>query len=148
MEASERMNPSQRYLVLLLGIVSIAVAVTLWGRPTLSHRSSGANSGTRLVPTVDLWLRIDHDGKLVPDMVVVEKGSRVTVSLKNESSKAARVELPGYEDRLAPGRLEPGAVWVGGFEADRPGDDFAWVIDGKTSGRFVVNGSHLIEGHQ
>lgn len=148
MKATERTNPNQRYLVLLLGVVSIAVAVSLWGAPMLSQRGSSRVPAATAVPVQELSLRIENDGTITPATGVVEKGTRVIVSLTNMSGKSTRVELPGYEDLIAPGQLQPGAVWRGEFHADRPGEDFAWLVNGKTAGRLVVKGSHLIEGHQ
>lgn len=145
---NDRTSSGRRYLGLLIAIVGVSVAVSLWGRPTMSHRRSSAGPSAASVPAVEVLLRIEHDGTLNPDMVVVENGSRVAVSLKNESGRPMPVELPGYEDRIAPGRIEPGGTWRGEFVADRPGDDFAWLVHGKTAGRFVVSGSHLIEGHR
>ena len=34
------------------------------------------------------------------------------------------------------------------FTADRPGDDFAWIVNGIPAARLTVSGSHLIEGHR
>jgi hypothetical protein len=148
MEVNDRTGASRRYLGLLVAIVAVSVAASLWGRPTMSHRRSGASPDAASGPAVEALLRIEHDGTMTPDMVVVEKGTRVAVSLRNESARPVRVELPGYQDRIAPGQIEPGATWRGEFVADRPGDDFAWLLHGKTAGRLVVNGSHLIEGHR
>ena len=41
-----------------------------------------------------------------------------------------------------------GANYVHHVLADRPGDDFAWIVDGAAVGRLVVQGSHLVEGHR
>jgi hypothetical protein len=68
--------------------------------------------------------------------------------MTNAGTAAATIALPGYEDRLTVPRLEPGAQWSGGFLADRPGDDFAWVVNERPAGRFLVAGSHLVEGHR
>jgi hypothetical protein len=148
MEATERVNPSQRYLVLLIGVVSIAVAVTLLRAPMLGRRGASRVPAATAVPLQELSLRIEADGTITPPTGVVDKGARVVVSLTNASDKPIRVELPGYEDLIAPGDLQPGAVWRGEFRADRPGEDFAWLVSGRTAGRLIVKGSHLIEGHQ
>jgi hypothetical protein len=54
----------------------------------------------------------------------------------------------GYEDRLGAVRVAPDSLWRGEFVADRPGQDFAWVLDGAPAGRLEVAGSHLVEGHR
>jgi hypothetical protein len=61
---------------------------------------------------------------------------------------AVGLALAGYEDRLAIPALSPGATWSGEFIADRPGEDFAWLLDGVPAGRLAVTGSHLVEGHR
>jgi hypothetical protein len=59
-----------------------------------------------------------------------------------------RVVLSGYEDRVTLAALAPGARWTATLVADLPGDDFTWLVDGAPTGRFVVTGSHLVDGHR
>jgi len=72
----------------------------------------------------------------------------VQLSLVNTGARAIAPTLAGYEDRFAPGTIAPGATWSGTFVSDRPGEAFAWLIDGEPCGRLSVSGSHLVEGHR
>jgi hypothetical protein len=58
------------------------------------------------------------------------------------------VALAGYEELLPPRRIAPGETWSAEFVSSRPGDDFAWLVDGRPAGRLRVTGSHLEEGHR
>jgi hypothetical protein len=72
----------------------------------------------------------------------------VTLSIVNHGTRAVGIELSGYGDRVHVTGLAPGATWEGEFLADRPGDDFAWLLDGRPAGRLEIRGSHLVEGHR
>jgi hypothetical protein len=85
---------------------------------------------------------------MVPPFATVPKGTRVLLSVTNRRRLPVEVALPGYEDHLPSFRLRAGETWRGAFLADRPGEDFAWMIDGSPAGRFTVAGSHLVEGHR
>ena len=44
---------------------------------------------------------------------------------------------------------EHGTSWIDEqVFADRPGDDFAWEVNGQVAGKLTVSGSHLVEGHR
>jgi hypothetical protein len=138
----------RRYLGLLLVSVVVAVALTLLGRTAARRAPVGGAPGSVSIRPVELVLTIGPDGAMAPSSMSVEKGTRVLASLTNTGNSSARVELPGYEDRIAAVTIEPGDTWRGEFLADRPGDDFAWVVNGRPAGRLMVAGSHLIEGHR
>ena len=70
------------------------------------------------------------------------------VTLANEGGRFLTVTLAGYEDRVPPAPLGPGATRTVTFLADRPGEAFAFLVDGEPSGRLAVTGSHLPEGHR
>jgi hypothetical protein len=70
------------------------------------------------------------------------------VRVVHRGTGPARLALMGYEDRLGVAEVAPGATWRASFVADRPGDDFAWMLDGAPAGRLRVSGSHLVEGHR
>lgn len=139
---------TRRYLWLAVAIVALALALTTWGGRISRRPAVTANSDSTWVRTEDVDLMIGPDGGMTPASVTVEKGSRVHVSMSNTGQTPVRVELPGYEERFAPVAVEPGGTWRGELIADRPGDDFAWLVDGRPAGRLIVTGSHLIEGHR
>jgi hypothetical protein len=75
-------------------------------------------------------------------------GTRVTLTVTNASGARARLRLAGYEDIVDTGTLEAGETRATTFDADRPGDRFAWLIGEEPRGRLDITGSHLEEGHQ
>lgn len=56
--------------------------------------------------------------------------------------------ITGYEHRVGPVHLGPGLSRELVFTTDRPGDDFAFLLNGELVGRLEVTGSHLVEGHR
>ena len=134
------------YLWLLGIVVGLALVLTAVGRaPRQLPGAVPAASAPAPVVTVTLEIRGDS---ISPAVVRVAKGDRVALVVLNAGPSGARLSLPGYEDRLEAIPLAPGAAWRGGFLADRPGDDFAWILNGRPAARLVVEGSHLVEGHR
>ena len=134
----------RRYLWLFALTLIAGAGLTLAAR---RPRRVEAPQAAAPVPVVRLAVAIE-DGALVPAVTSVPKGHEVRLAVENRGRARATLALAGYEDRLAIPALEPGARWSGAFTADRPGDDFAWTIDGRPAGRFAVQGSHLVEGHR
>lgn len=138
----------RRYLWLLVASAAVALILTMWGGTRKSRSlAPDATQDTWVRPT-EIEIMIGPDGGMTPASIRVEKDRRVLASLTNAGHRPARVEIPGYEDRFAAVTIDPGVTWRGEFLADRPGEDFAWLVNGKPAGRFVVAGSHLIEGHR
>ena len=132
------------YLGLALVVVALAVGLTLLGRPRHAETPVRAVAPA---PVVVLELAIEGD-RMAPAISSVPKDARVRLRVRVRGARAVRLSLAGYEDRLGIPELVPGSSWTGEFFADRPGDDFAWLIDGVPAGRLAVTGSHLIEGHR
>ena len=78
----------------------------------------------------------------------IDAGSVVTLTVTNRTGQALRVRLTGYEDRVDSGEIVPGGTWRGEFVADRPGEQFAWLVNAQPRGRLDILGSHLVEGHR
>lgn len=136
---------TRRYLLLVAVVALAAIAVS-----ALARRPRAANpraTETVALPHVDLVLAIE-DGRITPESAAVPKGHRVRLRLSNHGAAAADVRLAGYEDQVAVTALAPGATWTLEFTADRPGDDFAWLVNDQPAGRLAVTGSHLLEGHR
>ena len=133
-----------RYLLLVIGIVVIALALTLLGRPR-PHEAPVSAPAPAPVAMVTLTI---EGGRLSPAITSVAKGTQVRLRVDMREARGVRLALAGYQDRLAIPALEPGTTWSGEFIADRPGEDFAWLIDGIPAGRLLVTGSHLVEGHR
>jgi hypothetical protein len=81
-----------------------------------------------------------------PDRIAA--GSLVQLAVRNRTGAAIRLALTGYEDRVTIAALEPDSTWRTRFLADRPGEQFAWLVDGQPRGRLDIAGSHLVEGHR
>ena len=135
----------KRYVVLLSIAALMSLLVVHAGR-TWSPR--GPRAGAAPAPdSVVVGIALTEAG-VSPALVTVPKDRRVVLTVFNHRRLAAGISLQGYQDVLTPGVLAPGATWRGSFLADRPGDDFRWMIEGEPAGRFVVVGSHLLEGHR
>jgi hypothetical protein len=135
----------RRYLSLLALIVVLAVALTALGRPR--PRVVPRERPEPQAPAVELVIGI-LDGRVRPAVASVPKGSLVRLRVDMRGDRPARLALSGYQDRLTIPELAPGMVWSGEFLADRPGEDFAWLLDGEPAGRLTVTGSHLVDGHR
>ena len=137
---------TRRYAA-LFGVILLTAVVLALVRAPQSASTQHARAAAETTPAETLMLLVT-DGNVTPAYAAVPKGARVRLIVKNRGTTAAALALAGYEGRLTVPRLEPGASWSGTFQADLPGDDFAWMADGKPAARFAVTGSHLVEGHR
>jgi hypothetical protein len=135
----------KRYLV-LLGIAALLSLVVAHAGRTWAPRASRATAAAS-PDSVAVEIALTETG-VAPALVAVPKDRRVILTVTNHRRLTTGVTLQGYQDVLQPGILAPGATWRGRFLADRPGDDFRWMVEGEPSGRFAVVGSHLVEGHR
>jgi hypothetical protein len=135
----------KRYVVLLAIAALMSLLVVHAGR-TWSPR--GSRAATAPAPDSLVVAIALTEAGVSPALVTVPKDRRVVLTVFNHRRLAAGISLQGYQDVVSPGILAPGATWHGSFLADRPGDDFRWMIEGEPAGRFVVVGSHLVEGHR
>lgn len=135
----------RRYLILFAITLAAGVALSVVARrPRLDAAAPPPDAP---IPMVALAVAIE-DGALTPQITTTPKGYEVRITVENHGRSTVTLALGGYEDRLTIPALAAGARWSGAFIADRPGEDFAWLVDGRPAGRFVVQGSHLIEGHR
>lgn len=135
----------KRYAWLLAVGVVLSLGALVVGR-TVRFSAPAPEAATELETTA-LDLVLGADG-LEPRTAAVPKDHRVMLSVRNDRPSPVTLTLQGYDDRLAAGPIAPGQTWRGEFIADRPGEAFAWVVDGVASGRLSVTGSHLVEGHR
>ena len=98
-------------------------------------------------PGVTVSLTVEN-GAVSPRVSMVRKGYRVHLAVLNLDRGAIRFELTGYEERVSSPRIAPDSTWHTLFVADRPGDEFEWLVNGHPAGRLVVLGSHLEAGHE
>lgn len=131
-------------------IALLAVALGLGLLAGLARRIPQPTSPlpTRLAarPEQSLMLTVSA-GRVTPGECAVPVGTRVRLAALGAGRDTVQLSLMGYEDHVALA-LPPGATRTLEFDADRPGEDFAWLVNGAPAGRFRVTGSHLVKGHQ
>jgi len=136
-------SPSYRWLALSVVAGALALAVFARGPKTAPQPARPAAT------TAAESLQVEIAGGVVrPERTSVRKGSAVVFALQNRDNVPRRFALAGYEDRGISGTIRARGTVALRFLADRPGEDFAWVVDGRPAGRFAVTGSHLEEGHR
>jgi hypothetical protein len=134
----------KRYFTLLVVSVVIAIALAVvMKRP----RSLAPRPLAVAIPEVTLRLTI-QPGAVMPPRSAVPKNHRVRLQVLNRGGQSLTLALAGYEDRLGTRAIAAGALWDTSFVADRPGEDFAWLLNGEPAGQLTVTGSHLVEGHR
>jgi len=138
---------TRRYLLLLAAVFAVGIALSFVARSRWMRPAQAPPSTATTVARVSVSIHV-RDGVITPGESVVPLGAKVALEVVNDGQKEIMLALSGYEGRLA-------AVHVAGvtttrteFTADRPGEDFAWLVDGHPAGRLQVAGSHLIEGHR
>ena len=135
----------KRYLVLFgsalaLGLVLMLLALTV-------HAPAPVVTRAPEIPAVDLELTLTSQG-ISPELSSVPKDHRVRLTIVNRRRDRVGLSLHGYQDRLMIGWIDPDSTWRGEFLADRPGEGFAWMLEGEPVGKLAVVGSHLVEGHR
>ena len=136
----------KRYLMLFVGAVVVGFILLAVGRRIPAGPSGGEHAPRG--PVVEVAITVTPDSHIEPDAISVPKDARVRLSVTNRHRLAVSLALMGYQDRFGVPYVAPDSTWRGEFVADRPGDDFAWVLEGAPVGRLRVTGSHLVEGHR
>jgi hypothetical protein len=136
---------NRRWLLLLALVPVAALALGLLARRP--HAEAPRPQSVVAAPEIDLPLTLDG-GRVEPEHAAVPEGRRVRLVVRNAGGDTAELRLAGYEDRVQMASLAPGETRRLSFLVDRPGDDFAWLVQGRPAGRLSVTGSHLIEGHR
>jgi len=135
---------SRRYGLLAAGLLVAGLALGALARMPRQEAPTLVAAPTK---RRDIVIAIRADGTVIPERISVPVGAEVTLVAANEGPLPRTLSLSAYGDRLdllvAPGRTGRSV-----FRAERPGQEFVWLVDGVPSGRFIVTGSHLIEGHE
>ncbi len=126
--------------------VTLALALAIVSLARLPRRDAAPVPATPASPVVALALDL-AGGSVVPAVSAVPKDHRVRLEVRNRGRTPARLALAGYEDRVS-ATIAAGETLRVEFLADRPGEDFPWLLDGSPAGRLSVTGSHLVEGHR
>jgi hypothetical protein len=135
----------RRYGTLFAIVLAIAV---LLARVRAPHGAAGHHGAATAPARAETLSLVVENGAIAPAYASVPKGSVVHVHVACRGSAPVSLALAGYESRFSIPPLSPGSRWGGSFVADLPGDDFAWLLDGKPVARLQVTGSHLEEGHR
>lgn len=133
-------------LLTLLAVVLVAGALT--GMLSRVWRPAGPAPAPKVAqPDYDLALTVTGR-RVMPEAVAIPKHRLVHLSVTNRDTRPVTLSLAGYEDRLHTAPIPPDSTWRGTFLADRPGEGFAWQVNGMALGRLDITGSHLEEGHR
>ena len=135
----------KRYLMLFGSALVFGIALMLVARTV--HMPAPPAPKVAEIPSVDLTLTLTKQG-ISPENSTVPKDHRVRLTIVNHRRDRVGLSLHGYQDRLMIGWIDPDSTWRGEFLADRPGDGFAWMLEGEPVGQLIVAGSHLVEGHR
>ena len=135
----------RRYALLFVALTLIGLGLNAWFRRARLESPAPARAAEA---AIDVALTITPESRIEPTEIAVAKDTRVRLTVTNRHRLAVSLALMGYQDRFAVAYLQPDSVWRGEFLADRPGDDFAWMLEGAPVGRLRVTGSHLVEGHR
>lgn len=134
---------TRRWLLLAALVLAGAVAFTVAGR--LPRRPAPAEAPAPPPPLDQATLEI-AGGEVRPARTEGVLGHRLAVTMVNRGGAAARLTLSGYEHAFAPRVLAPGESRTDTLLLDLPGEDFAWMLDGRPAAQLHVAGSHLAEG--
>ncbi len=137
------MSAARRYGMLAMVIAVGGAGLAVYAR--MPHRAAVSHEAVAAAPQAAARVVVDARGV---SEARVASGSDVTLTLANQRDTEVALDLAGYSDRIGVQHVPAHGSAVVRFHADRPGDDFAWMLDGQPAGRFVVTGSHLQEGHQ
>lgn len=136
---------TRRWLLLGLFVLAGAIAFSVAGR---LPRRAPAPEADPPPPPLDLaTLEIDGAGAR-PARTAAVLGHRLAITVVNRGRAAVRLALSGYEHAFAPRVLAPGESRTDTLLLDLPGEDFAWMLDGRPAAQLRVAGSHLSEGHR
>jgi hypothetical protein len=133
------------YQALTAATAAVALGLALLARAP--HRGAAPAPAKAAAPAAAIALDIEG-GAVAPPLSTVPRDRRVRLEVRNRGRAAVAFALAGYEDRVRAAAIAPGETLRLEFLADRPGEDFAWLLDGRPGGRLVVAGSHLVDGHR
>jgi hypothetical protein len=134
----------RRYAVLLA--ITLIAALLLPGAAR-RLRARAEAPAPAAIPEAILTLTLDG-ARVAPERGAVPKDHRVRLTVTNVGAAPVTLELAGYQDVLPAHDVPAHGRWEASFLADRPGEDFAWLLDGQPAGVLSVTGSHLVEGHR
>lgn len=138
---------TRRYLTLLVAVAVLGIALSFVAHSRWMRSGQAPASAAAPAARVPVSIHV-RDGAVTPSESVVPLGARVALEVVNDGPKEIELALSGYEGTVPVLHVAGVAAASAEFTADRPGEDFAWLVDGRPAGRLRVAGSHLIEGHR
>ena len=132
-----------RWILVFAVLGALAVSILLRMPQRAVARTAAPAQVDTLAVAVDVFA--DHV-ETQPQTFAV--GRTVALTVTNHRAAPLRFALTGYQDCVPAAAIAPNAPAHITFIANRPGDQFAWLIDGSPMGRLDIRGSHLVEGHQ
>lgn len=126
-------------------VLALVLALSLVSRLPRRPAAPPAPPPPAQVDAVSLVVR---GGAVEPARAEGVLGHRLAVTVTNAGAAAVRLSLSGYEHGYAPRVLAPGESRCDTLLLDLPGEDFAWMLDGRPVAQLRVAGSHLVEGHR
>ena len=138
---------TRRYLVLLAVVFALGIALSFLAHSRWMRPGQAPVSAATTVARVPVSIHV-RDGGVTPEESVVPLGARVALEVVNDGPRDIELALSGYESSVTAIHVAGATAARAEFTADRPGEDFAWLVDGRPAGRLRVAGSHLIEGHR
>jgi hypothetical protein len=133
----------RRYVILFVVIMATSLGLLVVSRLPRQRAAAPVAVEAARPMTLDVFQE-----RVVTTPEAVTVGQRVELTVVNHATATMRIELAGYEDRVSVPGIEPDSSWKVTFVADRPGEQFAWIVNGEPRGRLDVTGSHLVEGHR
>ena len=131
------------WVLLAALVLAGAIALTVVGR---LPRRAAAPAPPPPPPPLDVATIEVEGGEARPARTAGVLGHRLAITIVNRGGAAARLSLSGYEHAFAPRVLALGESRTDTLLLDLPGEDFAWMLDGRPAAQLLVAGSHLGEG--
>lgn len=134
-----------------LGLVAVAVFAAAVALALLADRTGRRQEAAAPPPPPPVHraeIELTAAG-MVPPKLRVPKDHELRLLVRAAPDAPEGVlTVSGYTELVDGVGIGPGLSRELAFLCNRPGDDFAFVLGGRTVGRLEVTGSHLEEGHQ
>ncbi|MCB1183926.1 hypothetical protein KDM41_10865 [bacterium] len=136
----------KRLALAAVAILAATVALALVGDRLSRHEEEASPLAPRPVHRAEIELTA---AGMVPPKLRVPKDHELHLLVRAAPDAPEGVlTVSGYTDVTTGVGIGPGLAREIVFVCERPGDDFAFILGGRTVGRLEITGSHLQEGHE
>ena len=136
----------KRLALAAVAILAATVALALVGDRLSRHEEAALPLAPRHVHRAEIELTA---AGMVPPKLRVPKDHELHLLVRAAPDAPEGVlTVSGYTDVTTGVGIGPGLAREIVFVCERPGDDFAFILGGRTVGRLEITGSHLQEGHE